>query len=230
MLQNLDYTIAIALNGGDHAFLNAWTVLLTSTVTWIPLFLCLIIMVVKNNEKPSQIVLVFVTVAIGALLSLALDNLLVKPLVARPRPFCDPALAGQVSTVLGYTAPGYSFFSAHASNTMALAVFVSLLVRNRTLTVAMLLWSVVNCWTRLYLGVHFASDVLVGALWGAMVGWGIFFLFYKPLYHRLSTRLHFISSQYTKMGYAYGDIDATLCVMALTVVVTVIIACGQAGA
>lgn len=224
----LDYTIAIATNGGHHLFLDAWTVMLTDTLTWLPMFLCLILMVIKNNEKPSQIGLVFLSVAVGALFSLGLDNGIVKPLVARPRPFCDPQLAGLVHTVRGYTAPGYSFFSAHASNTVALAVFMSLLVRNGVFTVSMLLWALVNCWTRLYLGVHFASDVLVGMLWGLAVGWGTFFLFYKPLYRRISTKLHFISSAYTRMGYAYADIDVTLCVMVLTAIVTAIIACVQA--
>lgn len=224
----LDRTLAALLSGGDHAFLDAWAVLLTSTLCWVPLFCALVVMVVKNNEKLAQILAVFVAVGIGALFTLALDNLVVKPAVARLRPFADPELAGLVTIVRGYTAEGFSFFSAHASNTMALAVFASLLVRNRAFTLMMLLYSAVNCWTRLYLGVHFASDVAVGALWGALVAVGVFYLVYKPLYRRVSAKLHFISSAYTKMGYAYTDIDRCNAVAALTYIVTAIIACAQA--
>lgn len=228
VIQNIDHQLALFFHGGDHAFYDAWAVLLTNTLTWVPLFICLLILVVKNNEKPSQMLAILIAVAVGALLSSGLDNLVIKPLVARPRPFMDPLLADVITPIRGYTAPGYSFFSAHASNTVALAVFASLLIRYRTFTLMMTLWALVNCWTRLYLGVHFASDVLVGALWGLIVGHAAFFLVYKPLYRRVSTKLHFISSAYTKMGYAYSDIDTANCVMALTYAVTMIIACATA--
>lgn len=228
LIQNIDRTLAVFFAGGDHAFLDAWSVLLTSTVTWLPLFACLILLIVKNNEKGSQMLAVFIAVGVGALLSLALDNLVVKPLVARPRPINDPLLASLIEPIHGYTAPGYSFFSAHASNTVALAVFASLLIRNCAFTFVMSLWALINCWTRLYLGVHFTTDVIVGALWGILVGWTVFFYVYKPLYRRVSTKLHFISSAYTRMGYAYADIDIATSVFAFTLVITMIVACAQA--
>lgn len=223
-----DHSIAIACNGGQHAMLDAWAVLLTSTTTWVPLFVCLIILVVKNNEKPSQMAAIFVAVAVGAVFSLALDNLVIKPLVMRPRPINDPQLMGLVHSVRGYTAPGYSFFSAHASNTVALAVFASLLVRYTPFTLTMSLYAALNCWTRLYLGVHYFTDVLVGAVWGAVVGLAAFHLVYRPLYRRVSVRLHFISSAYTRMGYAHADIDTCTAVTALTLAVTAIMACATA--
>ena len=76
-----------------------------------------------------------------------IDNGLVKPEVARLRPSFEPALEGLVRTVDGYRGSGYSFFSAHASNTFSLAVFFSLLIRRRTVTVALLTWALVNSWT-----------------------------------------------------------------------------------
>lgn len=227
LLQNTDRTLAACLNGGNHGFLDAWSVLLTDTLTWLPLFVCLLIMVVKNNEKPSQIGAVLLAVAVGAVLSLGLDDGIVKPFAGRLRPMADPQLAGLVAPVCGYTAEGFSFFSAHASNTMALAVFSALLIRHSTFTVMMVLWSLVNCWTRLYLGAHFMSDVIVGAAWGALVGWTVFRFVYKPIYRRVSTKLHFISSAYTRMGYAYTDIYATLTVMVLTFAVTAVMALVQ---
>lgn len=228
MPTTIDQTLAQLFAGGNHAFLDAWAILLTSTTTWLPLFACLILLVVKNNEKPSQMLAVLIAVAIGALLTSGLDNLIIKPLVARPRPICDPALASLLTPVRGYTAPGYSFFSAHAANTAALATFAALLVRYKPFTFVMATWALINAWTRLYLAVHYTTDVLVGIIWGFTVAQAVFFLIYKPLYRRVSTKLHFISSAYTRMGYAFNDIDIANATFALTLAITAIIATAQA--
>jgi undecaprenyl-diphosphatase len=41
----------------------------------------------------------------------------------------------------------------------------------------MVAWSLINCWTRLYLGVHYPGDITVGLLWGALVGYGVYRLY-----------------------------------------------------
>ncbi|MFQ9809824.1 MAG: phosphatase PAP2 family protein [Segatella copri] len=64
----------------------------------------------------------------------------------------------------------FSFCSAHAANTLSLAIFFSLLIRSKLVTWTLLLWSLVNCWTRLYLGVHYPVDILCGLAIGAVVG------------------------------------------------------------
>ena len=107
-----------------------------------------------------------------------IDDAIVKPLVARWRPGNDPQIGLLVDTVDGYRGGNYGFFSAHASNTFSIALFFSLLMRRRLLTVALVLWSLVNCYTRLYLGVHYPGDITVGLLWGALVGWGVYRFFY----------------------------------------------------
>ena len=79
-----------------------------------------------------------------------------------------------VKVVDGYRGGNYGFFSAHAANTFSLAVFFSLLARNRLLTCFLVGWSLVNCWTRMYLGVHYPGDILAGLLWGALVGVAVY--------------------------------------------------------
>ena len=74
-------------------------------------------MVVKNNETMGQILLA-AGCAIGAvLLTASVDNLLVKPLVARPRPCNEVAIKYMVDVVYRLSDRDFSFFSAHAANT-----------------------------------------------------------------------------------------------------------------
>ena len=45
------------------------------------------------------------------------------------------------------------------------------------LTIGLVLWSLTNCWTRLYLGVHYPGDITVGLCWGALVGYTVYRLY-----------------------------------------------------
>jgi undecaprenyl-diphosphatase len=158
------------------------------------------------------------------LLAGAVDDGLVKPLVARWRPTHDPVIGWQVDVVNGYRGGNYGFFSAHASNTFSIAVFFSLLVRSRLLSVSLILWSLVNCWTRLYLGVHFPGDILVGLLWGAAVGVGVYFL-YSYCFRRYIGRTGFISAKYTMSGYRREDINIVISVLVFTFIYALLRAC-----
>ncbi|MBP8879050.1 MAG: phosphatase PAP2 family protein, partial [Flavobacteriales bacterium] len=66
----------------------------------------------------------------------------------------------------------YGFVSSHASNHFAIAVFMSMALRSvpRLATAALLFWAALIAYSRVYLGVHYPGDVLVGGLWGTLVG------------------------------------------------------------
>ena len=140
--------------------------------------MALFYVVLKSNDSVSRILLVVGAAGLCVLFAGTVDDTIVKPLVARWRPANDPHIGLLVDTVDGYRGGRYGFFSAHAANTFSLAVFFSLLMRQRVLTVALVLWSFANCYTRLYLGVHYPGDITVGLLWGALVGWGVYRFFY----------------------------------------------------
>lgn len=223
-IEYIDKFFISVFNGSDSMFLDELAVLLTNGFTWVPLYVALIVLVIKNNEKFSQIILLLGMVGVAILLSDGMADGIIKPLVARLRPVNDPSMSGLVTVVNGYHPSGYSFFSAHAANTVALAVLLSLIVRNGVFSLFMAAWSLVNCWTRLYLGAHYMSDIVVGILWGAIAG-VIAFLVYKKLYFKFSPRLHYISSQYTRSGYSLTDIDMVLNILVLTVLCAVILSC-----
>ena len=218
-----DQHLMMMINGSDSMFWDHFMLILTNGLTWIPLLFTLFLLVMKNNETMVQIGLVVGCVLLGVFFSGGLNDIVIKPLVARPRPCDDPLMKYSVDVVNNYRASGFSFFSSHAANTMAIAVFMMWLVRSRLLSLTLFSWSVLNGWSRVYLAQHYPSDVLVGWLWGAMMGSLAYLVFYR-LYNKVSPPVNYISSQYTTTGYSNVDIHNVMLVLMLTLCVAVICA------
>ena len=156
--------------------LDAIAVTATKTSTWIPLGILLLYVLMRMKDWKNAL-LVILCVAIAITLADQMASGIFKPLVARLRPSHNPELQGVIDLVGDYRGGRYGFFSSHAANTCAVAVFLSLLFRKRVFTVAICSWAMVNSWTRLYLGVHYVGDILVGLIWGTFVGWMVFRLY-----------------------------------------------------
>ena len=220
-LIEIDRNLLVFFNGSDSLFLDNLVVTLTSGLTWIPLYLSLLYIVIKNNETMKQIMLVIGCVCLCMLISDGVVDFIVKPMVGRLRPTHDPAIKYSLDVVNNIRENQFSFFSAHASNTFCIAVFFSLLVRNCKFVVAMIIWSLLNCWTRLYLGVHYPSDILVGILWGGFVGAFVYYIYIKSDLH-IKSDFNYISSKYTSTGYNQMDIDIVLSVLVVTLLYAII--------
>lgn len=220
-IQNIDFQVLQWFNGSNNVILDQLAVVLTSGVTWIPLYVVLFIVVMRNNETMSQIALVVGSAFLCILFADGFADGIIKPLAERWRPSNDPLVKYSVQVVDNLRMKDYSFCSAHAANTMSLAVFFSLLIRSRMITITMVTWSLVNCWTRLYLGVHYPLDVLTGIVLGGVVGF-LVYLFYHRMYRRISPEIKYISNQYTSTGYDHDDIDMIMTVLMVVLVYVVI--------
>ena len=224
VLIDFDKQLLLAVNGSESLFLDGLVKTLTTATTWIPLYVSLFYMVLKNNDTVQKILLIVACAGLCLLLAGMLDDVIVKPTVARWRPTHDPEIGMLVDVVNDYRGGNYGFFSAHASNTFSIAVFFSLLVRSRLLTCSLVGWSLVNCWTRLYLGVHYPGDILCGLLWGGIVGTCVW-LFHRQVSKRWQSGGHYISGQYTSTGYQLTDVDVVIVVLLFTVVYAILRAC-----
>ena len=219
-IQDMDMQVLSLFNGSDNIMLDQMVQILTSGLTWIPLYVMLFFVVMRNNETMGQIALVVGSAIFCVLFADGLVDGIIKQLAERWRPSNDPTFKYMVQVVDDSRLKGYSFCSAHAANTMSLAVFFSLLIRSKMLTITLVIWSLINCWTRLYLGVHYPSDILCGMIIGIIVGILVYLLYYK-IYRRISPKINYISNQYTSTGYDHDDIDKAMVILMLTLVYVV---------
>ena len=206
-LIQFDKQLLLWFNGSESLFLDSLITTLTNAKTWIPLYLSLFYVVVKSNQTVRDVFMILAAAGLCVLLAGTIDDTIVKPTVARWRPGHDPQIGMLVDTVNGYRGGNYGFFSAHASNTFSIAIFFSLLMRQRLLTVTLVTWSLINCYTRLYLGVHYPGDITVGLLWGGLVGYSA----YRLYCYALRRVVLYQNPKATIMAYLPAHYSARLC-------------------
>lgn len=221
----LDKQWLLAVNGSDSLFLDRMAHVLTTAMTWLPLYLSLFYVVLHNNENFHKVLCVLAAAGLCVLLAGSVDDLIVKPTVARWRPTHDPEIGLLVDIVDGYRGGKYGFFSAHASNTFSIAILFCWLIRSRLLSIALVIWSLTNCWTRMYLGVHFPGDILVGLTWGFTVGTLVYYIYYRVTKRLSTSNRRFVSSNYTSTGYQRSDCNIPVAVLVFTLLYALIRAC-----
>lgn len=180
-LIHIDQTWLLAINNCHAPWADTLFWWVSDKFIWLPLYIVLIgLLFWRFDWKKSLWILLGFAIAVG--LSDWVSSGLIKPWVARLRPSHEPALEGLVHIVKGYTGGLYGFVSSHAANTMACALLFSLVWRKKIATCLMMTWVALNCYSRMYLGLHYPGDImgglLVGALWAVLVyvvlrHWGV---------------------------------------------------------
>ncbi len=202
-LVHFDQTLTLLLNGSHSLWLDGFAMAVTATATWIPAMFVLLYIVIRYGEM-REIIVTVLAVGLCVLLADQIASGIFKPLVERPRPAGDSSLMLDVDVVNAYRGGRYGFFSSHAANTFAVATFTALLVRERVLTLTMVSWALLNCWSRVYLGVHYVGDILCGILCGVLVGYGVFWAYHKILpQHRVQQPT---DDTLTAGGFAVADV------------------------
>ena len=213
-LIGFDQELLLKLNGSDSLFWDGFMWISTNMLTWIPLAVVLLYVILKNNKIKEALVIIAL---LGVVIALAdqISSGICKPYFARFRPTQDPELMFQIDIVNGYRGGIYGFISSHAANTFGVAVFLSLILKSGSLAIILFIWATLNAISRIYLGVHYPGDIFFGTLVG--VGAGILiYMIYKKLQQTLLKQSNFISNQYTSSGYLISDIHLIQTVFYLT--------------
>ena len=167
-----DTQLLLLFNGCHNTFLDTFFWNVSTRWLWIPLYAVLVACIIRRYGRRSLWVLLAVVAAVG--LADYVSSGLIKHWVCRPRPTHAAELEGLLHILNGYRGGRYGFVSSHAANCMALALSVSLLWRDWRMTLPLMAYAFLNCWSRMYLGVHYPGDILGGLLVGslmALVAW-----------------------------------------------------------
>lgn len=158
------------LNGYHTPWLDPVMLFLTETLAWLPLYLFLLYLVIKEYKKESWIILL--GIALTILLADQITASIMKPYFARLRPSREPTLQGLIHLVQGYTGGQFGFASSHAANTFGTATFFFLVFGNtKRWMIWLFVWAAFMTYTRIYLGVHYPGDVIIGGAVGMICGW-----------------------------------------------------------
>jgi undecaprenyl-diphosphatase len=172
----LDKQLLVYLNSlGSEQFDWLWLII-TKQAYWTPFFLSLLYLVYKKlGAKQTVIIVLFVAVL------LAINNTITeafKTYFERLRPCNDL----QIKDIIRNVKPSnsFSFFSGHSSNTMAVALFLFLILKKEYRYFGFIfLWPVIFAYSRIYLGLHFPSDILCGYTCGLIMGFITFKIYQK---------------------------------------------------
>lgn len=185
-LLQIDTDVFLAVNSWHSALLDPMMMVFSHRHTWIPMYIAIAFVLWRYFGWQRALIAMLMVGAAAAFSDFVCASC-IRPVVERMRPSNpDNDISALVHIVNDYRSGKYGFPSCHAANTMALAIVSSLILRIRIYTIFIFVWALLQCYSRIYLGVHYPGDLIVGSAVGLVFGG----LVYIPVSHYVDFRDH----------------------------------------
>ncbi|MDV7188169.1 phosphatase PAP2 family protein [Lutibacter sp. TH_r2] len=183
---NKDIELLIYLNNLGTIQWDSFWMFVTNKFSAIPLYVLLLFFTYKTLGLKKTIAVVL---CIAILIAVSdQTSQLFKYGFKRLRPCHNAEIKGLIRLVKESCGGKYSYFSAHAANSMAIAIFFGKLLKSKFKLIAplLLIWALLVGYSRIYIGVHFPLDVLTGFLFGILYA-SIFYYLVKLLFKKIKS-------------------------------------------
>ena len=165
-------------NKMDNSFFDYFFIFIRNKYIWLPLYLFIISFLIFNFKKKGLLILLFAFLTVG--ISDFVSAGIIKPAIARVRP-CNDRISNLHLIARVKCGSGYSFPSSHATNHFALGVFFFLIfsIVNKKIAFFFIIWAFLISFAQIYVGVHYPSDVFIGAILGSLIGFSTYNIYKK---------------------------------------------------
>ncbi len=207
-LESLDTRLFLDLNGLHSEWLDGFMYLVSGRFSWIPFYTSFLVLLLVNYRWKTALSVCMCAALVVLLCDQAASGFL-KPLVERLRPSNeDNPISGMVHIVNGYRGGRYSFPSSHSANTWGVTFLAMFLAKRKLLTIFLACWAFLVSYSRIYLGVHYPGDLLVGFAIAYLCA-GVVYLLYKRYFTQEAACLvsRDTSIRYGKLPYIVGAVN-----------------------